>query len=179
MSIYNPTAATESSVTVSTSPVTVNANTAGDQNLMSTTITAGLLNSVGKTLRVWGAGVYTTPAASVATITIKIKLGAVTLISITSSANPGSVTNNNWNFNAYVTTQTAGATAVFEVHGNMVIDLGASPGLADSIFSDTNTAVSSSLDSTAAQTLQVTVAFSAASGSNSCTQRQIIVESVN
>jgi hypothetical protein len=179
VSIFNPTAATESSVTISVVPVTVNANTTGDQSLSSSTITAGLLNSVGKTLRLFAAGVYSTPVASTATITIKVKLGSVTLFSATSSANPGTVTNNSWNANVYVTTQTAGVSAVFECHGNMVIDLGASPGLPDSTFSDTNIAVSSAVDSTASQTMQVTVAFSAASGSNSCTQRQWLIEAVN
>jgi len=179
MSIFNPTAATESSVSINVTPVTVNANTTGDQNLMSGSITAGLLNSVGKTFRIFIAGVYSTPIASTATITIKVKLGALTLFSATSSANPGTVTNNSWNANIYITTQTAGAAAAFECHGNMVIDLGATPGVADATFSDTNTATVGTLDSTAAQTLQTTVAFSAGSTSNSSTQRQQLIEAVN
>lgn len=179
MSIFNPTAATESSVSINVTPVTVNANTTGDQNLISSSITAGLLNSVGKTLRLFVAGVYSTPIASTATITIKVKLGAVTLFTATSSANPGTVTNNSWNANIYVTTQTAGATASFECHGNLVIDLGATPGVADATFSDTNIATVGTVDSTVIQTLQTTITFSAGSTSNSATQRQQLVESVN
>jgi hypothetical protein len=164
---------------VNVTPVTVSANVSTDQNLMSATVNAGVLNSVGRTLKLWGAGLFTTPALSAATITVKVNLGAVTLATFTSSANPGTVTNNSFNFELKITTQTAGATAVFEVHGNMTIDLGASPGQADSVFSDINTAVSSALDSTAANTLQITIAFSSASASNSATQRQMIGEFVN
>lgn len=164
---------------VNVTPVTVTANVNTDQNLMAATVSANSLNSVGRTLKLWGAGLYTTPALSVATLTVKIKLGSVTLATFTSSANAGLVTDNAWNFQAFITTQTAGASAVFEVHGNLMIDLGATPGLADSVFSDVNTAVSSAVDSTTSQTLQITVAFSAASASNAATQRQMIGEFIN
>jgi hypothetical protein len=164
---------------VNVTPVTVSANVSTDQNLMAGTINANVLNSVGRTLKLWGAGLFTTPALSVATITVKVKLGAVTLATFTSSANPGTVTNNSFNFELKITTQTAGASAVFEVHGNMTIDLGASPGLADSVFSDINTAVSSAVNSTISNALQITIAFSSASASNSATQRQMIGEFVN
>jgi hypothetical protein len=42
-----------------------------------------------------------------------------------------------------------------------------------------NDAVSGALDSTANQTLQITIAFSVGSGSNSATQRQLILGTVN
>ncbi len=150
---------------------------------MAVTIPANQFNVVGRTLKVWLAGVYSTPAASTATITLKLKLctvsgcGSGTVITLgtwTSSANPGTVTNNEWNVQADISTQTAGSSSVYESHGNMVIDLGATPGLADSIFSDTNTAVSSAIDSTGNLFLQSTIAFSAASGSNSATARQLV-----
>jgi hypothetical protein len=169
-------------------PVTGNANVSTDQILMSCNISAGQLNSVGRILQVWTAFVYTTPVASVATINIKVKLCSVggcgsgtvlTLGSWTSSANPGSVTNNSVNVNMESTTQTGGASAAYEAHGNMTIDLGASPGLADSIFSDTNTATIGTIDSTIALQLQITAAFSVASGSNSITERQLRVQLIN
>jgi hypothetical protein len=61
----------------------------------------------------------------------------------------------------------------------MVIDLGASPGLADSTFSDSNTSTIGTIDSTAQLFLQITGAFSVASASNSRTERQLIVEALN
>ncbi len=167
-------------------PVTVSANVTTDQTLMSCTIPAGTLNNVGRNLHLWSAFVYSTPAASVAAVTMKLKLctvsgcGSGTVITpcaFTSSANPGTVTNNSINFLCDATTQTAGATASFESHGNMTIDLGASPGLADSVFSDTNTATVGTIDSTVQLFAQVTGAFSVASASNSLTQRQMLADS--
>jgi hypothetical protein len=160
-------------------PVTVSANVTTDQNLMTCTVPAGRLNRVGRSIKVHIAGVYSTPAASVATVNLKIKLGTLTLLSITSSANPGSVTNNKFLMDGWETVQTAGATAAFESSGDLTIDLGALNTSPDSIFADTNIATVSSIDTTASQTLQVTVAFSAASASNLATERQLIVETVN
>jgi hypothetical protein len=124
----------------------------------------------------------------VATITQKLKLctvsgcgsgTVVTLATYGSSANPGSVTNNQVNSLTFVTTQGAGASSVQESHGNMVIDLGASPTIADSTFADTNTATTGAIDSTVQLFLQVTGTFGVASASNSMTQRQLVVEVLN
>ena len=169
-------------------PVTANTSTTADQNLMACSLKANTLNNTLRSFRVWDGSLYTTPAASVATINTKVKLCTVsgcgsgtvlTLYTVTSSANPGTVTNNSVNNTVLCTVQTAGATASFECHGNMVIDLGASPGLADSTFSDNNTATIGTIDTTAALFIQVTRAFSVASGSNSTSERQLIVEILN
>jgi hypothetical protein len=176
------------SICVNVTPVTVNANVATDQNLMTCTLPAGILNLAGRTLRITTGDLYTTPVASVATINTKVKLCTVsgcgsgtviTLANITSSANPGTVTNNSINLQLLSTTQTGGASSAYEAHGNMVVDLGASPGLADSTFSDSNTATIGTIDSTAQLFLQITGAFSVASASNSRTERQLIVEVLN
>jgi hypothetical protein len=165
---------------VNVTPITVSANTSAAQNLMSATIPAGTLNSVGKTIRVHIAGVYSTPAASTTTVTVAITLGALTLISMTTAALGAiQVTNNKFLLDGYVTTQTAGASAAFEASGDLIIDLGAASTAADSVYGDTNTATIGTLDTTIVQTLQVTIAFSSASASNSATQRQMITESIN
>jgi hypothetical protein len=177
---------------VNVTPVTVSANVTTDQNLMAFTLPANCLNTVGRTLRVFAAGVYTTPAASAATITVELKICSVSgcasgnvadVIDITSSANPGTVTNNAWNLTAWVTTQTASTTGAWESHGVMGIDLGALNTSADSFFNDTNTATvtgtPSNIDTTAQNFLQVSIAFSTASASNAATQRQLVIDSVN
>jgi hypothetical protein len=163
-------------------PVTVNANSTADQNLQSLVLPAGFFNTLGKSQRIWSAGVYSTPVASTATLTFKLKLCTVsgcgsgtviTLASWTTSANPGSVTTNPWNTDLTVITQTAGSSGALESHGNLVIDLGATAGLADSIFSDTNTATVGTIDLSNLLFLQQTVSFSAASASNTCVHRQM------
>lgn len=161
-------------------PVTVNANVTTDQNLMTCTVPAGTLNRVGRSIRVWLSGVYSTPAASVTAVVVKVNLGALNMATWTSTALGGvQATNDQFNVSANFTTQTGGATAVFENHGNLVIDLGVGNAVADTVFADVNAATVGNVNSTAAQTLQVTIAFTVASASNSATQRQLIVETIN
>ena len=164
---------------VNVTPVTVNANSTSDQDLMATVIPANTLNSVGRVLRGVIKGVYSTPALSTATLEIKVQLGSLTLLDITTDANAGSVTNNGFSFEFDIATQTAGSSAKFETSGRLFIDLGALTTTAATAYVDSNHAVSSTLDITANQTLQVTVAFSAGSTSNSCTQRQLILNTIN
>jgi len=174
---------------VNVTPVTVSANVATDQNGMAITLTAGALNSVSRTLLIQLAGVYSTPAASTTTLTHKLKLctvsgcgsgTVVTLASWTSSALGGiQATNNPYNVTLNSSTQTAGASAAFEAHGNLTIDVAALATAAEAVFADNNTATVGTIDSTAQLFLQHTIAFSAASGSNSATDRQMIADTVD
>lgn len=174
---------------VNVTPVTVSASVNTDQLLMACTLPANLLNVVGRTLRIFAAGVYSTAATSTAQMTLKVKFctvsgcGSGTVISPiniqTIALASVTVTNNAWNINAYPTTQTAGASSAYEAHGFISIDLGSLTTAADSIFDDVNTATVGTIDSTGQLFLQVTGAFSAASSSNAFTERQLIVEAVN
>jgi hypothetical protein len=178
---------------VNVTPVTVNANVTTDQNLMAVTIPANNLNVVGRTLRVFVAGVYSTAATSTAQMTLKIKICSVSgcgsgnvasVISIQSAAlGTLTITNNAWNGTFYVTTQTASTAGAWESHGAFGIDEGALATAADSFFNDSNNATvtgsPSAIDTTAQNFLQVSFAFSAGSTSNSVTERQLVVEVVN
>jgi hypothetical protein len=171
-------------------PVTVNASTTRDQNLMSCLIgypTQWL--SVNKTLRIRLKGIYSTPASSTASINLKAKFChvrgcgsgiVVTPVSITSAA-LGSIkaANNPFLFEANITMQTSGSSAAYEGSGQLTIDLASSSSAASSLFLDTNTATVGTNDATTYFYLQLSGAFSAASASNSMTVRQLIVETVN
>jgi len=63
--------------------------------------------------------------------------------------------------------------------GSLLVDLGVGNTIADSIFADTNTATVVRFDATVQLFLQETIAFSVASASNSATQRQLVVDTVN
>jgi len=174
---------------VNVTPVTVSTNTTGDQNLMALTITAGALNSVSRTLLIQLAGVYSTPAGSTAVLTHKLKLctvsgcGSGTVITLATWATTAlgaiQVTNDPYNATLNATTQTAGASAAFEAHGNLTIDLSVLTTAAESVFADNNTATVGTIDSTATLFLQHTVAFSAGSASNTDTDRQMIADTVD
>lgn len=165
----------------STTPVTVNTNTTSDQQLIELSLGAGYFNSANQPFLFDGAGVYTTQTAQTPTITLKVKLctvsgcgsgTVVTLISIVSTATVAAVTNNNWNLAILGYTHTTGATGNLEIHGPLAVDLGALTTTADSIFVDTNTAVSSNIDLTAALFVDFTIAFSTnAATANIFTQR--------
>lgn len=165
----------------STTPVTVNTNTTSDQQLMELSLGAGYFNSSKQPFLFDGAGLYSTQTAQTPTITLKIKLctvsgcgsgTVVTLISIVSTATIAAVTNNNWNLSVLGYTATTGATGNLEIHGPLALDLGALTTTADSIFVDTNTAVSSNIDLTAALFIDFTIAFSTnAVTANTFTQR--------
>lgn len=171
-------------------PVTVNASTTRDQNLMSCLIgypTQWL--SVNKTLRIRLKGIYSTPASSTASINLKAKFChvsgcgsgiVITPVSITSAA-LGSIkaANNPFLFEANITMQTSGSSAAYEGSGQLAIDLASSSSAASSLFLDTNTATVGTNDATTYFYLQLCGAFSAASASNSMTARQLIVETVN
>lgn len=174
---------------VNVTPATASANTAADQNGMAITVTAASLNSVSRTLLVQLAGVYSTPAASTSVITDKLKLCTVsgcgsgtviTLATWTTTALGGiQATNDPFNCVLNATTQTAGASAAFEAHGNLTIDLAALSTAAESVFADGNTATVGTIDATAQLFLQHTKAFSNASASNSFTDRQMIADTVD
>ncbi|HLZ07939.1 MAG TPA: hypothetical protein VKT80_05075, partial [Chloroflexota bacterium] len=174
---------------VNVTPVTVSANVTTDQNLMSCTLNANLLNVAGRTLLVRATGTYSTAAASTASITMKVKLctvsgcGSGTVITPLSASTGATAALTASNLMAQlqgnIITQTAGASSAYEAQGSMLIDLSATATVASSVYPAINTATVGTIDSTGQIFLQVTGAFSAASTSNVMTERQLIVEVVN
>lgn len=169
-----------SSIAVNTSPVTAtNPSTAA--NLMSLALPAGYTSVAGKTLYVWGAGAYTTAGGQTPTLNIAINIGALSnVVTWTSTATTASVTKT-WNFEAFITTVTAGSSGTYEAHGILDVELGggAAGSVATSAFNDAITAVSGTLDMTAANTLQVQTTLSSSNASNSVVQRQLYIQVIN
>lgn len=174
---------------VNVTPVTVAANVTTDQNLQACTLSANTLNVVGHTLKVYVAGNFSTATASTASLTFKVKFctvsgcGSGTVISpiTTTTGATTALTASSLFFSqtSLITTQTAGASSAYEAHGSLLIDLSATAATPDSSYGDTNTTTVGTIDSTGAIYLQVTVAASAGSTSNSFTERQLVVELIN
>jgi len=167
-------------ININVTPVTQADPNTTAKNLMSIALPAGYQNVAGKTLRVWGEGTYVTAGGQSPTVTIALTLGGVTPVTWTSTATTASMTKT-WHFEAYITTVTAGATGTLEAHGALDIELGGTGAgaVAVSKFNDAVIAVSSTLDLTAANTLQVTGLMSSANAGNSLVQRQMVVEVLN
>lgn len=148
------------------------------QTMFSTKLAAGLLNVLGRTLRIRGSLVYSTTSTNVATLTIAVKLGTVTLFTITTDAsNTAASTNLPVEFELTIATAATGASGTLEVHGSVDANLGTAATAAVSRYLDGNAAVSSAVNLTSALTLAVTIAASAAVPS--ATLRQLVIEVIN
>jgi hypothetical protein len=145
------------------------------QTLMSLALLAQALNKKTRTLRISGSLVFTVSSGT-PTVAIAIKLGSVTLATITSAALQA-VTNGQVFFEFLVSVVTTGASATLETHGNIVVQLGATNTPAVAQYNDINTAVSSAVDLTAAETLAVTIVGSTTIAA--ATLRQALVELIN
>jgi len=150
------------------------------QNLFSQSLNAGVLNKLNRILQITGSLVYTSPGTTTPTISIAVVLGSVTLCTITTAAISSTASTNlpiQFFFTLQVTT--TGTSGALEVHGNVSANITANtPAAAVAAYLDTNTAASSTLDLTAAQTLKVTIASSGA-GITGATLRQALVEVIN
>lgn len=149
------------------------------QTMGSVVLTAGFQNIVGRTLRICGAGIYTTPGTTTPTMTISLIEGGITPITITTAAlSVTATTSAPFQFCFTSTAATTGATGTLETHGYVMANISANtPAAAAPVYLDTNTAVSSAIDLTAANTLAVQVA--ANSAISSVQLRQLTVVALN
>lgn len=99
--LYTATAGTTIN---STSPATCFSATA----IGTTTIAANSLK-VGQKFAIWGAGYYSTPLANTSTVTITVKIGSVTVSTVTTAAFPASATNLPFDFLLQFTVQAVGS----------------------------------------------------------------------
>jgi hypothetical protein len=148
------------------------------QTLGSVVLPAGLMNVAGRTLNFCASGTYTTTGGQTPAITLSAKVAAVTPVSVVSAAVTASAATMPWRFCGSITTAAIGATGTDEAHAALNINLGAGAAAAAvSTYLDTNTAVSSTYDHTAANTLAIQLA--AGSTLASATLRQVTWNVVN
>ena len=149
------------------------------QTMFTVALPAGIMNSVGRTLRIWGAGVYTSPGTTAPVFTVSAKIAAVTPVAITAAAvSTTASTNAPFEFLFNITTAATGTTGNDEAHGRFDLNIAAgAPAAAIATYLDTNTAVSSNYDHTAANTLLIQIA--ATLTITSVTPRQLTVEVLN
>jgi hypothetical protein len=151
-------------------PVTAT-NPSSVATLMAQTLPAGFMNNVGRTLNVWGAGVYTTAAGQTPTVNVAIQLGGTTIATWTTGATTASATNMPWNFEVDIITQAAGTAGAVEAHGILDLTLGTTAGAASATYNDTNSAVIGSLNLNSQMNLAVVVTMSSSNAGNSVSQR--------
>lgn len=135
----------------------------------------GFQNVVGRDLRVCGRGVFT-DTTNTPQVTISILYGGITPVSIQTAALSGTaVTNAPFDFCFTLSTASTGATGTLEAHGWMDFDdTGSTTNPKLDKYLDSNTAVSSAINLTAANTVSIQVASSASL--NSMTLRYASLE---
>ena len=129
------------------------------QTLMSLALLAGALNKTNRTLIISGTVIFTNFANASNQITIALKLGAVTLCTISTAASiAASVTNGQLTFCFTFSVASVGSSGTLEAHGAVVAQLSTTLGTALPQYGDQNTALSSAVNLTSALTLAVTIA---------------------
>jgi len=164
---------------VNITQVSVNANTTSDQDLMTYSLPASTL-SVGQLIRITCYGNLDFIALAT-NITFKIVMTSpapttVTLLSFLPVTPTGPLTNIPFRLEAILAPAAIGASGNFEAHGWMTVENKTSAGHQDFPQLDLNTAVTSNVDLTVAETLKVQVSFNSASASNVARQRMMVVE---
>lgn len=126
--------------------------------------------AVGKSLRISGKGLHSSAANP--DITIRVKLGSTTIL--TTGAVPSSAdTDAQFDIEGMITARTIGASGTIMAQGHYEED-GTSP----DTFQMTNTSTTT-IDTTASQTLSITAQWSAASASNTISLTNLTVEVLN
>lgn len=148
------------------------------QNFLTYTFGAGVLNLVGRTFTVTGSAIYSTTSANVATITIALTLGGVTLCTITTAAtNTAASTNLPISFSFTATVVSVGASGTLFTTGSVKANIGTAAAAAIAEYLGTNTGASSAVNLLTAETLAVTIAGSAAIPSAQLLNAQVVMNS--
>lgn len=131
------------------------------QNLISEALNSWLLNRVGRTIRIKGRGIYTSPGTTAPVLTFAVTLGGSSLVSITAAAlSTTASANMPFAFEFSLSVAASGATvASIEAHGELKLNITANtPAAAVATYLDGNTAVVGSLNLEQGLTLDVTLA---------------------
>lgn len=132
------------------------------QTLFSVPLSAGTLNLLGRVLRVRGSLVFNTTSTNVATVTLVLKLGGVTLGTIvTTATNTAALTGAPLDFDFLIAVTTTGTSGAVVVSGGVNLQLGATIAAALTRFALPAADVTG-INLTTADALAMTIAGSAA-----------------
>lgn len=167
-----------SAAIVNLTPVTVSSAVTTPQILQELAIPAGGLNSANLISLLHNSGIFTIALAQTPTLTFSATLctstggggTCITLASITTGSTVAA-TNNIWNFDLKAGTTAIGASGNLMVHGFAAVDIGATSTIADSVYNDVNTAVTSNINLAAALYLDFRVTTSSGNAGNSFTSQ--------
>lgn len=130
----------------------------------------------GKVYRVSARGVYSTYNLTAPSLTLRIKFGSTNVLATGANATTTNMANRQWTISADIVCQTApSTTATVEGQGTVTRATAAATAVQWEMVSTAGVTV----DTTAAQTLQVSAQFGAANAANTITLRQLIVQELS
>ena len=136
-----------------------------------------ILNEVGRGFEAFCKGTYNVAAAS--TVVFTIKLGGVTIATITTASQTNTAVTLNWILSLRSLINAVGSSATFETSGILFFDSGATLPAAASVFLDNNTAVSAAIDCTQPQNLEIMANFGTGNASSVIAQRVLDITLLN
>lgn len=142
----------------------------GNLTLVANYLTAG------KTIRIKGHGTYTTPAVTGGTVTVKVKLGSITLASVSTSALLVGASGAAFHFEAVIICRSVGASGSVVCGGAVDYEIASAGRLFDNLDND---GTATTIDTTASQVLDVTVTWDTASASKVVKTTTALVEAFN
>jgi hypothetical protein len=135
--------------------------------------------TVGKQIRIRGRGRYSTPA-SLSQVTVVIKIGAVTVASVVTTALSVSSTNLGVDFEAIITCRSVGTNGTLLAMGNVNYNALLSGTVLSRIFDDLNSVgATTAINTTLAGLLDVTVQWGGLGTARSLTISSATIESLN
>ena len=142
------------------------------------TVPANSLNVVGKILQIEWNAIFSNSATTPA-ITVALKMGATSIVSVVGAANANSNSNSPISGSFLCVTTTAGTSGVLEAHGalNNCVSAAWSSGTAVATYLDGANGGATAYDMTAAST--ATITFAASGTITTLTPQFLIVEVVN
>ena len=156
--LTNPTAATDlMTFTVPTNP---NGN-------------GCIINKLGAGFLVYAQGNINLAAAS--TLVFTVKLGTVTIATITTASQTNTAVVLNWQLDLDIITSAVGSSGTVEAHGKLFFDSGATLAAAASVFQDSITAASAAIDLTQNPVLEVMANLGSGNASSTVTARVLRV----
>jgi len=146
------------------------ANTTTETTLIGTGVGTLTLpaNSLiaGRTVRIKMSGIYSTVAVTGGTVTVKVKYGSTVIATIATTALLTGATNDYWEGEVVLTCRTTGATGTVMTSGRVGYQITGNAVIWDEL---NNAGATTTIDTTAATALDVTVTWSAANASNTVT----------
>lgn len=165
------TSTTTQTVAATTAETTIIGSGSGSLTLPANYLT------VGKTIRFSIRGLYSAPAISVGTITIRIKLGSTTLASGTASSLVALASNLGFDGECVITCRSIGASGSVIIMGGVTYGVGAN--LSPFVTPVNNGTSTSTVDTTSALTFTCTVQWSNNTVGNSVSSLNCLLEGLN